>query len=546
MGEWDRRFREAHDYAVWHGFGTGWPNFHQADYGDGIVYGTFLLPDSTADFRDVPREEYGVYQIGDVAAMFRAANDYAVSQGYAAGLPDFHAADYGNGVVYGTFLIKQGMAEFRDVLAAELGLWDRTQVPAMLRAANDYAVRAGYSAAFPTFHEADYGSGLVFGLILFHSGTSVWRDVPADLLRKYSDPATPLAVILCCPSDLPAPGASRRRWEEFFLPGGQDPSNGVAYWATLSYGQYDASDSRVFDWIDIGHTQAEIAAFTGQQQRVQLAMWGREAAVRAGIILENFAQVVFGYNINADHGSVGGNSVVLAYAHDRPFEPTFMHHELGHALGLGHSSSQGDGVYGNRFDIMSAMNVWTFQDAQGRAAGPGAAAPNLENLGWLHRSRVWRSWPVTPQTITLVALNRPVAEGYLAIRLQFPLTFDQAYYLEYREVTAWDRGFPGPRVLVHTRNMENGPEIIGGGWHPAGALSTGQELVLPDNPTSLVVRVETIDPGSSRATVRVWALGDRPWDHIGHANDVVTMAAINNKLFAATRDNRLWWRDPLR
>jgi hypothetical protein len=38
---------------------------------------------------------------------------------------------------------------------------------------------------------------------------------------------------------------------------------------------------------------------------------------------------------------------------------------------------------------------------------------------------------------------------------------------------------------------------------------------------------------------------ERPWDHIGHANDVVGMAAINNKLFCATWDNRLWWRDPV-
>lgn len=30
------------------------------------------------------------------------------------------------------------------------------------------------------------------------------------------------------------------------------------------------------------------------------------------------------------------------------------------------------------------------------------------------------------------------------------------------------------------------------------------------------------------------------WDPIGHANDVVAMAAMNSKLFAATRDNRLW------
>ena len=35
------------------------------------------------------------------------------------------------------------------------------------------------------------------------------------------------------------------------------------------------------------------------------------------------------------------------------------------------------------------------------------------------------------------------------------------------------------------------------------------------------------------------------WDPIGHANNVVAMAAISGKLFAATSDNQLWWRDPV-
>lgn len=35
------------------------------------------------------------------------------------------------------------------------------------------------------------------------------------------------------------------------------------------------------------------------------------------------------------------------------------------------------------------------------------------------------------------------------------------------------------------------------------------------------------------------------WQQIGEANNVVGMAAINNKLFAATGDNRLWARDPV-
>jgi hypothetical protein len=52
--------REAHDYAVWHGFATGWRNFHQPDYGDAVVYATFLLLASTADLRDVPRDECGL------------------------------------------------------------------------------------------------------------------------------------------------------------------------------------------------------------------------------------------------------------------------------------------------------------------------------------------------------------------------------------------------------------------------------------------------------------------------------------------------------
>jgi hypothetical protein len=35
------------------------------------------------------------------------------------------------------------------------------------------------------------------------------------------------------------------------------------------------------------------------------------------------------------------------------------------------------------------------------------------------------------------------------------------------------------------------------------------------------------------------------WDPIGDANNVVAMAAISGKLFAATNDNQLWWRDPV-
>jgi hypothetical protein len=48
---------------------------------------------------------------------------------------------------------------------------------------------------------------------------------------------------------------------------------------------------------------------------------------------------------------------------------------------------------------------------------------------------------------------------------------------------------------------------------------------------------------------RLWSRdpvdGNVDWEHIGHANDVVAMAASEDKLYCATRDNRLWRRDPV-
>jgi hypothetical protein len=59
-------------------------------------------------------------------------------------------------------------------------------MPARFRATNDWCVRNGYFAGFPNFHQADYGSGLVYGTFLFKSNSAIeWRDIRADVLRIY-------------------------------------------------------------------------------------------------------------------------------------------------------------------------------------------------------------------------------------------------------------------------------------------------------------------------------------------------------------------------
>ncbi|GAB7045141.1 hypothetical protein JCM9534A_02670 [Catenuloplanes indicus JCM 9534] len=51
--------------------------------------------------------------------------------------------------------------------------------------------------------------------------------------------------------------------------------------------------------------------------------------------------------------------------------------------------------------------------------------------------------------------------------------------------------------------------------------------------------------GDNRLWMRDAFPWDTPWTDIGHANDVTAMAGLNGKLYCTTRDNRLWMRDPV-
>jgi hypothetical protein len=292
-------------------------------------------------------------------------------------------------------------------------------------------------------------------------------------------------VVMCHPSDVVPAADERGRWVEFFRPGGSDPSNIVRYLTDLSLGRYDHSSVLITEWLDVGHTAAEAAAVGGGAQRRLLGDWGLAAATGAGLDVGAYAGVVLAYDIDSDHGSLGGGVAVLAYRAGRPFEPTFMFHEVGHVLGLGHSRSETEGDYGDRFDIMSAMNVWSFPDAWQRAAGPAATGLNLQHLGWLDDEQVYQQDVTTPSgsfkegdNFRLTPLYRPdlPAESRMAAMT----TPAGTYYLEYREPIGWDAALPGPRLLIH---QDAGvPVILGGGWEPIGALAVGQSLQISDEP----------------------------------------------------------------
>lgn len=180
------RFTQTYDYAEAHGFVGGFPNFHQADYGEGIVYGTFLL--NSGEWRDVSASDLGNPPGYSIGARFRAISDYAARNGFVGGFPNFHQADYGSGLVYGNILLGSNEAEWRDVPASELGNPSANNYWQRFRATSDYAARNGFAGGFPNFHHADYGRGRVYGTILIKQAATEWRDVPRTVMRMYSWP----------------------------------------------------------------------------------------------------------------------------------------------------------------------------------------------------------------------------------------------------------------------------------------------------------------------------------------------------------------------
>lgn len=184
---WMQSARHRMDAAFSAGFVGGFPNFYEATYGLDIMGGTILVPSTAAEWRDVPLAELDDVSLSDFGARMRAVNAYASRHGFVGGFPTYHHADYGNGVVCGVVLLKPEAAEWRDVPLEELGNPSLDDVAARYRATQGYASLHGFVGGFPNLFHAettrlDWRRGqqvpvTVCGTVLLKPGFAEWRDI---------------------------------------------------------------------------------------------------------------------------------------------------------------------------------------------------------------------------------------------------------------------------------------------------------------------------------------------------------------------------------
>jgi hypothetical protein len=170
-------FRFRAQKATEFGFVGAFPNFHEARQGINIVGGTIFLRNGMAFWQDVPIGLFGNVSLSDFGGRMRAAQLFATAYGFVGAFPNFFHTDFGRGIVCGTIMLPATAAEWRDVPLSEMGNPPLDDIGARFRAANDYAVRNGFLGGYPNMFHADYGKGVVCGVILIKKEAGEWRDV---------------------------------------------------------------------------------------------------------------------------------------------------------------------------------------------------------------------------------------------------------------------------------------------------------------------------------------------------------------------------------
>lgn len=160
LDDFAERFRATNLYATRQGFVGGFPNFFHADYGALISRNAMALPPKFSGAGGNPAQNQARRLKPKPAKLTTTSSIFNVDS-----------------TVCGTVLVKSGCAEWRDVPLVELGNPSLSDIGARFRATQDYATKHGFVGGFPTFFHADYGNGIVCGSILLRSGAAEWRDV---------------------------------------------------------------------------------------------------------------------------------------------------------------------------------------------------------------------------------------------------------------------------------------------------------------------------------------------------------------------------------
>jgi hypothetical protein len=358
---------------------------------------------------------------------------------------------------------------------------------------------------------------LTIGFLLFFASISAsfgYTSTPSN---------TKWFIALCYPDDQKAITLSRDQmfYTNMFMLNGFGSARD--YWRSQSYGGVSFDGSVMSNWTDTGSTLAQHQSNDRGQNISVCVNAALAASKQSGNAFYNYIAV---YNGQLDEGEVSVsiqgqtvNGVII----DAYSPITGIMHEMGHGFGLGHSYNDLNVQYGDPYDVMSALDVFSFQGVfcvppggwYACDMGPGLNAWTRWQLGWLSASQREMWWPASSgsplmnENVTLAGRNEQA--GALPQILYIPATSAYMYTAEWIVSDNYDLdnlsqgSSPSPRQAANTltiHKMSYGNQTTYLVTEPGG-VQTDSTTPFFDSASGFHIQLTSTQGTPSTATVNV-------------------------------------------
>jgi hypothetical protein len=295
----------------------------------------------------------------------------------------------------------------------------------------------------------------------FQKGTIRWSPQTGPVDKTYFGSAVylPLSVLMCKFSDRPEEPRNIQFFREFLTDAGLGTGGLADYVDDQSttgthqsvVGTRSLKGSTVRGWFTMPVTLQQSTLKT-RSARINDCV---NAAASGGYNVPSSHRVVVLVNAGVDAGSIGTGGAILD---SNAWSMDWAAHEVLHTWGFGHSYSDDTNVqlvYNDPWDIMSALNIFTFPTINYGTSAVGMNAFHRQKFGGLASENIkvvdtgYALFDLFPldQKLTFEQQSAPKM-----IKVLIPNDSSRYYTVEYRRPTGWSAGAPAALLIHEVRN----------------------------------------------------------------------------------------------